>query len=196
MTIKSAFIAFALLCSPAFGQSYMTPATGLADFENPGNSVIEWAFPVEVLWQVTNGKAHIHFEAQTKAYTHTDGVTYGPGTFVKGTASGKFIIELGADLPATAPQFWWPPDATSQQPPDKNGQSIDGTCNKTVGLSSLAVAQGYTDLVPSIAMADGQLYAVLYLKGLGKPLKPLTAAYFIESGEIQIHCDAFYMVGQ
>lgn len=195
MSFRSALFALVLLCSPAFGQSYMTPATGLADFENPGNSVIEWAFPVEVLWQVTNGKAHLHIEIQTKPIT-IGSVTYGPGTFIKANASGKFLIWIGSNLAPNPPQFWWPPQTTEMQPPRKDGQNLYGSCSRTVGISAAALLEGYTDLVPIAANDANGIVVILYLKALGKPLKALTAAYFIESGEIQIHCDAYYMVGQ
>ena len=61
---------------------------------------------------------------------------------------------------------------------------------------SRAVAEGYTDLIPIAAMDENGIVVYLYLRGLGLPLKPLTAGYFINSGEIQIHCDAEYMVDQ
>lgn len=176
--------------------SYLTPATAIAGFENPGNSVIEWAFPVEVLWQVTNGKAHLHIEVQTKAAT-VGSTSYGPGTFTKGNASGKFAIWIGSNLTPNAPQFWWPPDATTETPPPvKEGQNLYGACERTTGINATAVAEGYTDLVPIAAMDANGIVVYLYLKGLGLPLKPLSAGYFINSGEIQIHCDAEYMVAQ
>jgi hypothetical protein len=199
MTLTRLIIAVILtaVAPVAARASYLTPATAVADFTTPGTSVLEWAFPIEVLWQeIAPGRIKLHIEVQTKAAT-VDGVTYGPGTFTKGTASGSFIIWMGDNLTPNSAQFWWPPDAiTETPPPDKNGQNLYGSCSRTTGVNATAISEGYTDLIPTVTTDANGIVVALNLKGLGKPLKALTAAYLINSGEIQIHCDAEYMTGQ
>lgn len=200
-TIRFAVLAFLLSISwPALAY-YMTPATAVASFAVPGNSVLSWSFPIEVLHREFGpGGRHIHFEIQTRPYTHTDGTTYGPGTFTRGTASGLFVIDMGSGLTPNSPQFWWPGGvnggATNVQPPDKLGQDLGGRCKNTEGIDPVALSNGYTAVVPVPTQDQNGFYVFLTLTGPGKTTKSVLASDFIASGYVKIHCDVFYMEGE
>lgn len=172
----------------------MTPATAVASFQNMAQDTVLVPAFSELLWfETPNGELRLHLEWSTVSYTDpVTQITYGPGQFFKGGATGFFSVSYAANLPAGQPTFWWPPNAVSQQPPAKGGQNLFGKVSRFVGLNASAIADGYTDIVP--LAFDGLVR--FELNGIGKAPLALRADHFNNSGDIRIFADFSYMIGQ
>jgi hypothetical protein len=166
----------------------MIPCTAVASFtRNASDTIINPAF-TEFLWeQEPSGRVNCHVEVDTVAFTDPDTEeTYGPGRFAKGGARGAFIVSYGRDLQATAPKFWWPDGAQSQQPPLQTGQGRWGFMQRMDGLRRL---EGYTMVVPRTV---GQA-VVFNLIGVGVPSLTLAAPHFVERGPLRFYFAFSYM---
>src|SRR4029079_3061916 len=113
-----------------------------------------------------------------------------------GGAQGYFFVSFGPGLAPTGRQFWWPPGATSQQPPLKNGQNRSGHMGRFEGLAQNSFTLGYEPPVPVPALVNGDMRLFFEMSGFGKVPVRLGAEHFVDSGEVRLFADFSYMVDQ
>jgi hypothetical protein len=167
----------------------MTPATAIASFETMGGDTILKPSFSEMLWYLDEtGRLWIKIEWSTRQFQNFNR----PGRFVRGGAQGAFTIAYGPELPRTARQFWWPPNATSQQPPAKAGQNMWGEVWYSVGVDPSTVPLGYTRIIPKPGVGNVRFE----LNGVGMEGITLGAEHFIERGDVKFYTDFSYMIGQ
>jgi hypothetical protein len=192
LTGLGATIGGPLLVCRAAAASLMNPATAEVRFQHEApDTVLRFSF-VEFLWRDDNGKIDCHLELDTKPF----GTLSRQGVFRKGGASGPFYVSFGAALPATNRKFWWPPGATSQQPPLKGGQNRGGQVVRWQGIARNSFTAGYTSLSPSPQNVNGDMRLYFELNGPGKVPARLGAEHFIPHGEVRIFTDFGYMTAQ
>jgi hypothetical protein len=172
----------------------MIPATAIVRFSNmAGNTVIDPAF-TEFLWEQdpVTGRVTCHVEIDTVAYTDpATSITYGPGIFTKGSATGAFSIYYGQDLtpPATLPFWVAPTDGAWQQPPLQTGQGRWGYFSRHDGLADNTQTEGYTSLSPRTV---GQA-VVFNLMSIHRGDVTLGAQHFVSAGDLRFYFEFSYM---